>query len=157
MKYHVEEGAKRRRAAGCEGRPGQGSVCCPKQDARLAWGLRPVSRWLGGSKKWDTVEEAGFLAFLEDMATWGGNRDPTQVEGQLGRSTGGGSPRESGILAGTWFSRDQLHRIAGESLKFTKELLSSLSRWDSHALLEPGRHGRTQRGASWCHQALGPV
>lgn len=100
---------------------------------------------------------AVLLAFLEDMATWGGNRDPTQVEGQLGRSIGGGSPRESGILAGTWFSRDQLHWTAGESLKFTKELLSSLSPWDSHALLEPGRHGRTQRGASWCHQALGPV
>lgn len=59
VKYHMEEGAKRGRAAGCEGRPGQGSDCCPKQDARLAWELHPVSRWLGGSKKWGIVEEVG--------------------------------------------------------------------------------------------------
>lgn len=88
-------------------------------------GARSGALW----RRW--AESAAVLAFLEDMATWGGNRDQTQAEGQVGRLIGRGCLRESGILAGTWVYRDQLHRTAEEILKFTRSrLLPSLHPWD---------------------------
>lgn len=106
---HVEEGAKRSRAAGCEGRLGQASDCCPKQDARLALGLRPVSRWLGRSQKWDVVEEAGRVScgpgFPGGCVHMGRQQGSNSGGSQVGRLIGRGSPRESGIPA-SWFYRD---------------------------------------------------
>lgn len=94
MKYHVEEGAKRRRAAGCEGRPGQGSDCCPNKMHALLGNFILLAGGLVGARsgtlwrRW--AESAVVLAFLEDMATWGSNRDQTQAEGQVGRLIGRG-------------------------------------------------------------------
>lgn len=79
-----------------------------------------------------------------------GNRDPTHVEGQVGRLIGRGFPRESGILAGTWFYRDPVTLDCREEPEVFKNCFP------------PCTHGARKArkntvGASWYHQALGSV